>query len=60
MQEKSTNGFVVGAKVEHPRFGVGVVVDTDKLNSQNVISIDFEEVGVKNLTFNVSPLTLIE
>ena len=58
-ESKSTDGFVVGAKVEHPRFGVGVIVDTTKLNSANVISVDFEDVGVKNLTFDVSPLTLI-
>lgn len=59
MEDKSFDGFVVGAKVEHPKFGVGVIIDTSKLQSANLISVEFEDVGVKNLTFNVSPLTLI-
>lgn len=54
-----TEGFVVGAKVEHPRFGVGVVIDISRLQSGNEISIQFDEVGVKTLTFDMSPLTLL-
>lgn len=56
---KSSDGFVVGAQVEHPRFGIGTIIDTSKLQSMNVIIIDFEDVGIKNLTFDVSPLTLL-
>lgn len=58
-ETKSTAGFDIGAKVEHPRFGVGVVVDNSKLQNANIITIDFEDVGIKNLTFDVSPLTLL-
>lgn len=58
-QEKQADGFVVGAKVEHPRFGVGEIVDTSRLATENVITINFEDMGIKNLTFDVSPLTLL-
>lgn len=58
-ENKSSDGFVVGAQVEHPRFGVGTIIDTSKLATMNVISIDFEDVGIKNLTFDMSPLTLL-
>ena len=58
-ETKSTAGFDIGVKVEHPRFGVGVILDNSKLQNANIITIDFEDVGVKNLTFDVSPLTLL-
>ncbi len=57
--EKQDDGFVVGAKVEHPRFGNGVIIDVSKLQSANEITVAFEDVGVKTLTFDVSPLTLV-
>lgn len=57
--EKQKDGFVVGARVEHPRFGVGVIVDVSRLDKENFIAIDFDDVGIKNLTFDVSPITLL-
>ena len=52
--------YKVGVKVEHPRFGIGVIINTDNLQKHKLINVDFEDFGVKVLAIEIAPLTVIK
>ncbi|QDQ26816.1 AAA family ATPase [Chitinimonas arctica] len=53
------HGLRVGANVEHPKFGHGVVVDYDGTGKSANVQVNFGAVGVKWLALDYARLTLI-
>lgn len=49
--------FVVGDKVEHSVFGVGVVLEMKPMAGDTMLQIEFDTVGVKKLMGNYTKLT---
>jgi DNA helicase II / ATP-dependent DNA helicase PcrA len=64
--EKNKEGFVasdnsdlkIGMKVEHPNFGMGLVVNIDKTNPPGKAIIGFEQVGEKTLLLSFAKLKI--
>ena len=52
--------YAVGKKVTHPKFGEGVIVNTDALEGAKCIGIDFKNFGQKNLSVEYAPITVID
>ena len=48
---------VVGAKVNHIKFGAGVIVDTSSYTSNKCVTIDFGVIGRKALSLDYAPIT---
>ena len=51
---------VIGAKVNHPKFGGGVIVDTKEFHKNSCVTIDFEMFGKKSLSLDYAPISFIE
>ncbi len=52
--------FFVGAKVSHPKLGQGVIVKKEGINLTKCVSINLEGVGVKTLSVEYAPITLVD
>jgi len=52
-----TSKVVVGAKVNHVKFGIGVIVDTSTYSSNKCVTIDFGVIGRKALSLDYAPIT---
>ncbi|MBR7091474.1 MAG: ATP-binding domain-containing protein, partial [Clostridia bacterium] len=59
-QSKDFSAFTKGAKVFHPKFGAGVIIDDSKLNSNRSVIIDFGALGIKTLSLDYAPLQLLK
>ena len=57
--EIDCSGFKLGVMVGHPKFGVGHVTDDSKLASK-LVTIDFGGFGVKTLSLDFAPLTILK
>ena len=57
-QKKDLSAFVAGAKVFHPSFGIGVITDDSKLQSQRMVTVNFDIVGNKTLSLDYAPLQI--
>ena len=56
-EDNFESGFKKGDKVEHPRFGIGKIVD---ISSDGYVGeIDFEDFGRKSLMLNLANLTKV-
>ncbi|MBQ9781856.1 MAG: ATP-binding domain-containing protein, partial [Clostridia bacterium] len=56
-----TNGkYVRGMKVSHPKFGEGVVINIKQTGSGDVLDVAFKNVGIKTLSSQFAPLTIIK
>ncbi len=53
------NKYAVGLKVSHPKFGNGVITSNQGINITKCVSINFEGVGIKTLSVEYAPITLI-
>ena len=51
--------YAVGLKVSHPKFGNGVITSNQGINITKCVSINFEGVGIKTLSVEYAPITLI-
>jgi len=51
--------YPIGAKVSHPKFGEGVITSNQGINITKCVSIDFQNFGVKTLSVEYAPITLI-
>jgi DNA helicase-2/ATP-dependent DNA helicase PcrA len=49
--------YIIGDKVEHFRFGKGVVTKVTKLSGDSLIEVDFELLGIKKLMANYTNMT---
>ncbi|MBQ8290890.1 MAG: UvrD-helicase domain-containing protein [Clostridia bacterium] len=56
---KDLSGFKVGAEVKHPKFGKGVIVHVKGMGVNTIIDVAFEGFGIKPLSANLAPITLI-
>lgn len=50
--------YKINQKVQHPRFGVGVILSIDL--EERTGDIDFETLGVKTLMLDIAPLTKLD
>ena len=56
--KKDVSIYQVGQKVEHPKFGEGIIL---QISSDHLVGdIDFENFGKKSLMLELAPLTIIE
>ena len=55
-----TSKVVVGAKVNHVKFGAGVIVDTSTYASNKCVTIDFGVIGRKALSLDYAPITFVD
>ncbi len=52
--------YIEGAKVKHPKFGVGVIIKKENIGDITFVKIDFGGFGVKNLSLAFAPLELLK
>ncbi len=51
--------FKVGVKVSHVKFGTGVIRSLRGSEKNPIVVVEFEKVGVKELSLSLAPLTII-
>ena len=51
--------YAVGLKVSHPKFGEGEITSNQGINITKCVSINFKDFGVKTLSVEYAPITLI-
>lgn len=52
--------YAVGKKVSHPKFGKGVITGNFGIALTKCVTIDFEGVGVKTLSVEYAPISVID
>ena len=52
--------IVIGAIVEHPKFGIGKVVYIERRKTSDYLKVNFEEVGLKSLLYAYAKLKVID
>lgn len=55
-----TSGLEIGMKVEHPKFGFGVVSEIDEQGSNKKAKVDFDQIGEKTLLLSYAKLRIVE
>ena len=58
--QKDYSKFRAGVKVKHPKFGSGIIVSTRGEGSALVANISFAGVGIKSLSVQIAPLTIVK
>jgi len=63
-EENKQNNFKkdnieIGVKVEHPKFGIGMVVMIKEEGNDKKITVAFDQGGVKTLLYSVAPITIL-
>ena len=53
MESASKASLAAGDRVNHPKFGEGLIISIEK----NVVTVAFDSVGMKKLAADVAPLT---
>ena len=56
---KDLSAFKTGVKVKHPKFGMGVIVGVRGAGMNTILDIAFEGLGIKQLSANLAPLTVV-
>ncbi len=56
---KDLSAFKTGVKVKHPKFGIGTIVNVRGTGANTILDIAFEGLGIKQLSANLAPLTLM-
>ena len=49
----------VGRKVKHGKFGIGTIVSISSSNGDTLISIAFDNMGIKKLVLDKAPLEML-
>ena len=57
--QKSANGWRVGQKVEHAKFGIGVIVSAEGIGIEARLEVKFTSVGLKCLSLEYAKLTAV-
>ena len=52
-------GFRIGQTVEHPKFGVGVIVNAEGMGNDARVQVNFGAAGMKWLALSVARLTAV-
>ena len=55
----NTNEAIAGRKVEHPTFGEGTIVAVSKGSTGTLLTIAFDNMGIKKLSLDIAPLKLL-
>ena len=58
-QSKDLSVFTIGKKVKHPKFGNGTIVGVRGTGSNMILDIGFENLGIKQLSASLAPLTVL-
>ncbi len=56
---KDYAAFRTGVKVRHPKFGEGLIISTRGEGSTKVANVSFPGLGIKTLSLQIAPLTVI-
>ena len=56
---KTTEGFVSGAKVRHKKYGVGTVIIVSGTGAGTTVTVAFKDLGIKKFALMNAPLELI-
>ncbi len=56
---KDVSVYAIGKKVRHPKFGDGMIVGMRGAGSNMILDIAFENLGIKQLSASLAPLTVI-
>jgi DNA helicase-2/ATP-dependent DNA helicase PcrA len=56
---KDLSVFRIGVRVKHPKFGEGTIVNVRGADSNMIVDIAFENLGIKQLSASLAPLTVI-
>ena len=56
---KDLSVFKMGVKVQHPKFGVGTIVMVKGVGANMILDIAFVGLGIKQLSANLAPLTVL-
>lgn len=56
---KDLSVFKTGVKVRHPKFGVGTIVMVKGVGANTILDIAFQGLGIKQLSANLAPLTVL-
>lgn len=56
---KDVSVFKIGVRVKHPKFGNGTIVGVRGAGSNMIIDVAFENLGIKQLSASLAPLTLL-
>ncbi len=56
---KDLSAFRIGVKVSHPKFGKGTIVNVRGVGANTILDIAFEGLGIKQLSANLAPLTVV-
>jgi len=56
LKKSSGQKFVLGDKVQHAKWGMGVIVGVNGLGSNAVLQVAFPDMGVKSLAVGYAPL----
>ena len=59
-EPSDTSNLAEGMKVEHPKFGFGVVTNIDEQGSNKKAKVDFENAGEKTLLLSFAKLRILE
>ena len=57
---KDLSAFKAGVQVRHPKFGEGMIVGTKGQGGALVVNVSFPGLGIKALSAQIAPLTVIE
>lgn len=58
-QKNENNGFNLGCRVRHPRFGEGTIINLDGIGMHRRVQVAFVDNGIKWLVIQLSNLTLL-
>ena len=53
---KTRRPYAIGTRVRHPKWGVGVVRDSDGQGDAQKITVNFPDIGVKRLSPKIANL----
>ena len=56
---KDLSAFRTGVKVKHPKFGIGTIVAVKGIGANMIVDIAFAGIGIKQLSANLAPLTVL-
>ena len=59
-EPSDTSNLAEGMKVEHPKFGFGVVTDIDEQGANKKAKVDFEKAGEKTLLLSFAKLRILD
>lgn len=55
---KDLSAFKTGVQVEHPKFGLGTIVNVRGAGANMILDIAFAGLGIKQLSASLAPLTI--